>query len=150
MAKAISFIRPSEEERAKKTVQPDAALEEAMALLAALHEAGFLSLLKGAVLSRNEVLEIIVQAINSDEGKRFLKNIIQLLMLFGSKELEKAIGVSRAVLTNMEEAAASLEDPPPKWRHLLAAVNDPDVRRGLAFLLAVAKALGRAFRSPQS
>ncbi|MBE3596876.1 MAG: DUF1641 domain-containing protein [Hydrogenibacillus sp.] len=49
----------------------------------------------------------------------------------------------------MGEAASALEDTPPKWRRLLAAANDPDVRRGLALLVAVAKALGRAFRAPQ-
>jgi uncharacterized protein YjgD (DUF1641 family) len=121
--------------------------EHAEALLAAcdvlqgLHDRGVLELAKGALGSSEKVLQIVVDAGNTPEVIRGIRNVMVLAKILDSIEPELLEEVERAVSKGLTDARTS---PAPSWWQLLRQAMGRDSRRALGLATGVLAALGKS------
>ena len=128
--------------------------EHAEALLAAcdilqgLHDKGLLELAKGALGSGEKVLEILVEAGNTPEVIRGIRNIMVLTKLFAGIDPTLLENLAAAVPDALSKAKT---EKPPGLIHLASKATSADTRRMLAILLKVAEAMGKGLdpKSPK-
>ncbi len=148
MARPITLEPPRSDPRAELIARLDQApTKHTEALLAAydvlesLHNRGVLDLLHGALQSENKLLEILVDAANSPESIRGLRNLVQLVKMLGEIDPESLRVWTRVV----PDALKSMTEPTGKmglWK-LLHQFRNPNVRRGIAAINKLLETLGR-------
>jgi uncharacterized protein YjgD (DUF1641 family) len=124
--------------------------EHAEALLAAydilqgLHDRGALDLLKGALGSSDKVLQILVDAGNTPEVIRGIRNLMIMAKIFEGIDPELLEGLERAV---PEGLAAAQSAEPPGFLELLKKLFSRDTRRVMAIMACVMDSLGKSLGS---
>ena len=130
----------------------DAPKEHAEALLAAcdilqgLHDKGLLELAKGALGSGEKILEILVEAGNSPEVIRGIRNFMILTKLFATLEPQLLEHLADAVPKALVEAKT---EKPLGVVGLLGKLSNPDTRRMLTIMTRVVEKLGKDLGSEQ-
>ena len=125
----------------------NAPLEHAEALLAAyevlqgLQDRGVLEMLRGALGSRDKVLQILVDAVNTPEAIRGIRNFMILTRIAGTLEPELLEALAQAVPEGM--AQAEMPEPLGLWK-LLKKLSSQDGRRALTALTTVLESLGKS------
>jgi uncharacterized protein YjgD (DUF1641 family) len=119
------------------------ALLEAYEVLQALHDRGVLDLMRGALGSGDEVLEIAIAAAQSPGSIRGIRNLLLLVNMLGAidPEVLKAFtqGVPKAFQLMVREP-----EPPGLWRLIQDFLWNQDFRHGLAALNTMLEAFGRS------
>lgn len=149
MSQPIPLDVPARDPRVElQTRLQNAPTEHADALLSAyevlqgLHDRGVLDLMRGALGSRDKVLEIAVGAMNTPESVRGIRNLIILATILGTVEPELVEGFARSFPEAIVATKAHGEKPPG----ILAIMNhfrNPNVRRGLVLVNSLLEAFGR-------
>lgn len=109
-------------------------------LVAALHEAGLLRALTGAVRASPEIAELVVTRLDP-ERLRGLFALAGLASVLSPDGAERFVAGARAAAAAADDAVTG---DPPSLVGLLRRLNDPDVRRGAAAVLAALGAFGAA------
>lgn len=134
----------------------EAPVEHAEALLAAyevlqgLHDRGALELMRGALGSTDEVLEIAVDAAKSPHAIRSLRNLVQLANLLGEIDPDQLRQLTKPV---PETINAGPNSDPPGWLKMLGLLLwNKDLRRamwkGATFLETIGKNLAKPPTKP--
>ena len=124
--------------------------EHAEALLATydvlqgLHDKGVLDLLKGALGSSEKVLQILVEAGNTPEAIRGIRNLMILAKILDGIEPELLEGLERAVPAGLAEAQNA--KPLGFWL-LLRKLCSRDTRRVLIATACILQSLGKSLGS---
>jgi len=124
--------------------------EHAEALLAAfdivqgLHDKGLLELAKGALGSGEKVLDILVEAGDSPEVVRGIRNFIILTKLFATLEPKLLEHLADAVPKALVEAKT---EKPLGLVGLLGKAANSDTRRMLTIMIRVVESLGKDLRA---
>lgn len=148
MAQPIPLEAPPRDPRiALQSRLQEAPAEHAEALLAGyevlqgLHDSGVLDLLRGALGSRDKVLEVAVGAVGSAESIRVVRNLIILVNTLGA--------IEPAVLKTLAEAAPQAlnmmvrqPEPPGLWRLVKDFLWNQDFRHGLAAVNTMLEVFG--------
>lgn len=121
------------------------ALLESYELLQQLHESGVLRLLSGALGSRDKILETAVDAANSTEGIRALRNAIILGKMLGSINPDLLQGFAVAMSQTLSCQAPTAE--PPGLFKLLAEFRHPELRRSMALINNFLEILGTELKT---
>ncbi|APW63294.1 DUF1641 domain-containing protein [Paludisphaera borealis] len=124
------------------------ALLSALELLQGLHDRGALDLMRGAVGSRDKVLEILVEAANSPESIRGVRSLIVMINMLGAIEPEALATCTRAVPTALKLMTQQPERP-SLWRLIRDFTWDKDVRRGHFALITLLRSLGKSLAAGQ-
>src|SRR5215471_4322013 len=139
MARAIGWERelrdPREELRKRLEQAPEQhaeALLESYELLQLLHDSGVLRLLRGALGYSNGILETAVNAANSEEGIRGLRNAIILAKMLGSINPDLLQGFAVA-MTETLGCQKPIAEPPGLFK-LFAEFRQPELRRSMALV----------------
>lgn len=126
-------LHPTRDPRAElRDRLENAPIEHAEALLAgyevlqALHDQGALEMARGIILSRDRLLEMIVDAAKSPEALRGIRNLILLAKLASAVDLE------------------STPREPLSLLQLARKLNSPNSRRALTALTLSLEAAGKA------
>ncbi|MFB4164058.1 DUF1641 domain-containing protein [Alteribacillus sp. JSM 102045] len=155
MAKAIEKIKKvevSEEEKREQDLKEieNALIENKDAILQTVdiihhaEEKGLLSMLNGLISEGDQVLHVLVEAVNKPENTNAMRNLLLMLGTFGLinvKQLEPLLlkvnaGMSRvAENTDTEKKTGYLE--------LARSLKDPEVNRALTLLLSFLKGMGQ-------
>jgi uncharacterized protein YjgD (DUF1641 family) len=120
--------------------------EHAEALLAAydvlqgLHDKGVLELAKGALGSGDKVLEILVNAANSPEVIRGIRNFMIMIKLFGTLDPNLLEHLAQAI---PEALAETKTQKPLGLLQLLSKLSNQDTRRILTIATRVVESLGK-------
>ena len=148
MARPIPLTLPARDPRAELRARlEEAPAEHAEAILAAyevlqgLHDRGVLDLVRGALGSGDKVIEIAVEAAQSPQSIRGLRNLILLINMLGKIEPEQLAKLTRAVPEAMQTTARQL-DQPGIWKPMRDLFLNRDARRGLMAFIAVLEAFG--------
>jgi uncharacterized protein YjgD (DUF1641 family) len=126
----------------------DAPAEHAEALLAGyqvlqgLHDAGVLDLLRGALGSKDKVLEIAVGAASSPESIRAIRNLLILFNVLSSIEPDVLKCFSQAAPSALNQMIQQPERP-GLWRLLQDFFWNQDFRHGLAAVNTMLEVFGR-------
>lgn len=147
MARPIPLTIPARDPRAELTSRLQTApVEHAEAILAAyevlqgLHDHGVLDLLRGALGSGDRVLEIAVNAANSPESIRGMRNLILLVRLLGEIDPQKLANLTQAVPQAL--APPDRDSKPPGVWKLISSLWNPNVRRGLGTGISLLESFG--------
>jgi uncharacterized protein YjgD (DUF1641 family) len=152
MARAIGLevmTRDAREELHRKVEQaPEehaAALLESYELLQQLHESGVLRLLSGALGSRDKIVETAVDAANSTEGIRALRNTIILFKMFGSinPDLLQSFAVAMSQTLGCQPPIVE----PPGMFKLIAEFRHPELRRSIGLINKFLEVLGTELKT---
>jgi uncharacterized protein YjgD (DUF1641 family) len=125
----------------------DAPQEHAEALLAAydilqgLHDRGALELLKGALGSGDKILQILVDAGNTPEVIRGIRNLMILAKIFDGIEPELLEGLERAT---SEGLAAARNKESLGFLGLLKKLFSRDTRRVITLAACVMESFGKS------
>jgi len=127
--------------------------EHAEALLAAydvlqkLHDRGVLELLRGGLGSGDKVLQILVDATNTPEAIRGIRNLILLAKMADSIQPELLEGLAKAVPESLELAKTR---KPLRLLQLVRKLRGQDARRALTAMTQVLEAVGKGLKSGDS
>jgi len=149
MAEPIPLNLPPRDPRAELLARLEVApAEHAEAMLAAyevlqgLHDQGVLEIVRGALGSKDDLLEIGVAAAKSPDAIRGFRNAILILKLLGEIDPEVLKTFTQAMPQTLA-AVANPSAPPGMWR-LLKGFTNKDTRRGLAAIQAMLETFGRS------
>jgi uncharacterized protein YjgD (DUF1641 family) len=122
------------------------ALLEAYDVLQGLHDRGVLDLMRGALGSGDQVLEIAVAAAQSPGSIRGIRNLLLVVNMLGAIEPE----VLKAFTQGVPEAFRKMvlePEQPGLWSLMKDFLWNPDFRHGLAALNTMLEAFGRSLSS---
>lgn len=119
----------------------DPAAEQLDDLVTALHDSGLLRAITGAVRASPELAELVVTRLDP-ERLRGLFALAGLTAVLSPDGAERFVAGARAAAGAADEAVTTAE--PPSLVGLLRRLNDPDVRRGAAAVIAALGAFGAA------
>jgi uncharacterized protein YjgD (DUF1641 family) len=149
MAQPITLEPPRTDPRlALQARLENAPAEHAEALLAAyevlqgLHDRGALDLMRGALGSGDEVLEIMVAAAQSPASIRSIRNLLLVFNMLGAIDPE----ILKAFTQGIPQAFRSMvlePEPPGLWNLIKDFLWNSDFRKGLAALNTMLEAFGR-------
>src|SRR6266404_5664571 len=149
MAQPIHLQMPARDPRAELQVRlQNAPLEHAEALLSAyqvlqgLHDRGVFELLRGALGSSDKVIEIVVEATQTPESIRGIRNLIILGKILGTIEPELVEGFARSLPEAIAFTKAHESKPPGFWG-VLKKFRNRNFRRGLVLVNSMLEAFGR-------
>ncbi len=149
MSHPILLEVPARDPRAElQTRLQNAPVEHAEALLSAyevlqgLHDRGVLDLMRGALGSRDKVLEVLVDAMNTPESIRGIRNAVILAKILGNIEPELVEGFARSLPEAIALTKAHEAKPPGIWR-ILSRFRSRNFRRGLVLVNSLLEAFGR-------
>ena len=123
--------------------------EHAEALLAAyqvlqgLHDSGVFDLMRGALGSRDKVLDVAVQAAGSPNSIRALRNLLLLTNMLGSIEPELLQTFTRAGPEALKKMVRQPERP-GLWMLIKDFLWNQDFRHGLAAINTLLEVLGKS------
>jgi uncharacterized protein YjgD (DUF1641 family) len=148
MAEPIPLTKPPRDPRRELQARLDAApLEHAEALLDSLelleqlHQRGVLELLRGALGAGDQILERTVEAAESPDGIRALRNLLILgkwLSSINPELLQCVANASAATLGSEEKPVIE----PPGLFALLSQFRQPELRRSIALINRFLDVLG--------
>jgi uncharacterized protein YjgD (DUF1641 family) len=122
------------------------ALLAAYEVLQGLHDRGVLDLMRGALGSGDEVLEIAVAAAQSPGSIRGIRNLLLLVNMLGAIDPD----VLKAFTQGVPEAFRKMvlePERPGLWSLIKDFLWNPDFRHGLAALNTMLEAFGRSLSS---
>jgi uncharacterized protein YjgD (DUF1641 family) len=140
---------PAEELQSKLREAP---AEHAQALLSVyevlqgLHDAGVLDLLRGALGSRDEVIEVGVEAAGSEASVRALRNAVLLAKMLGEIDPAMLKTVTEAVPRALSMMIRQPEKP-GLWTLLKDFLWNPDFRHGMAAVNTLLEVFGKSLAS---
>jgi uncharacterized protein YjgD (DUF1641 family) len=118
-----------------------AAILDSYELLQALHEAGVLELLRGAVSAKDQMVETAVNAAQSAEAVHALRNAIIWGRMMGSINPELMQCIANAVGETLGSERRPVIDPPGLFS-LLGQFRRPELRRSVALINRFLETLG--------
>jgi uncharacterized protein YjgD (DUF1641 family) len=152
MAKPIPLELPKRDPREELHSRLEQApIEHAEAVLASfevlqgLHNSGVLELLRGVLGGGDKVLEIVVDASQTPETIRGIRNLIIMTKILGSMDPELLKKLTEAIPDVLVGVAKAQETEPPGFWETLRILRSKNLRRGLAVANNLLEALGRNF-----
>jgi uncharacterized protein YjgD (DUF1641 family) len=149
MAEPIRFDVPPPDSRAllrerlERAPQQHAdAILAAYDLLQALHDRGILDITRTALMASDELLEKVVEGINTPSSIRALRNLVFWQGILGSIEPKWFRGLTEAVPEGLEKATAERDRPVRLWSLLRRALSKNSLR-GLAAGVDFLESFGR-------
>ncbi|SRR6266853_2227790 len=157
MARPIPLELPKRDPREELLSRLEKApAEHAEAILAGfevlqgLHDRGVLELLRGVLDGSDKILEIVLEASNSLEAIRGIRNLLIMSKVVGSIDPEVLKKFAVAVPDAIVGAATAQEKEPPGFWGALRILSSRHLRRGLAVAKNVLEALGKNFSVEKS
>jgi uncharacterized protein YjgD (DUF1641 family) len=149
MAQPIPYHAPPLDPRALLRERLERAPEKhAEAVLAAydllqeLHDRGILDVTRSALTASDELLEKVVEGVNTPGAIRALRNLVFWQGILGSIEPKWFKGLVQAIPEGLAVATAEREEPVRVWKLLRRALSK-DSLRGLAAAVDFLESFGR-------
>ena len=149
MAQPIPFHAPGidkrEALRARLEQAPEKHAEAILAaydLLQALHDRGILDVATSALRASDELLDQVVEAANTPEAIRALRNLMFWRQVLGRIEPAWFQGIFQAIPDGLATATAQRDEPVSLWKLLRRALNRNSLR-GLAAGIDFLESFGR-------
>jgi uncharacterized protein YjgD (DUF1641 family) len=118
------------------------ALLAAYEVLQGLHDRGVLDLMRGALGSGDKVLEIAVEAVQSQTSIRGIRNLLLMINTLGAIEPELLKTFMQIIPQTLQTMIRNPE-PPGLWRLIQDFLWNQEFRRGMATLNTFFEVLGR-------
>jgi uncharacterized protein YjgD (DUF1641 family) len=149
MAQPIPFHTPAIDKRDVLRTRLEQAPEHhaeailaAYDLLQALHDRGILDVTTSALRAGDELLENVVDAANTPDAVRAIRNLLFWRQVLGRIEPTWFQGIFEAIPDALATATAERNEPVGVWRLLRRATNK-DSLRGLAAAVDFLESFGR-------
>lgn len=119
------------------------AREELEALIETLHASGTLRVLMGFFGRFDDVSEVALEQLLTDEGQHAMANLTVLAKPLLHVDPDHMQAFQEGTEKGLGAASESIKDEPPGLLSLIRQLNDPDTRRGLYAALTLLQTLGR-------
>ena len=117
------------------------AMLSAFELLQVMHDQGVLDIARGALSTRDEILETLATDASTPEAIRAIRNLLSLRRILGSIEPERFQAILEAIPEGIAQASAQPEKPATLFG-LLRRLTDKDSLRALAAAVDFLHSLG--------
>jgi len=124
------------------------AILSAYEVLQGLHDRQVLETLRGLLGSEGKVLEVLVEALNTPEATRGIRNLIILAKTIGSIDPALLNALGGAFPPALAQAKSEAKNPPGLWA-LFQRFRRPDSRRGLSVVNSLLEIWGRNLAAEQ-
>lgn len=126
------------------------AADDLARLLETLHTSGTLRVLNGLLAQFQDVMAVVLDGLNTDEGRAGLANLLTLAKLLGHIDADGLDRFVAALDRALAAAGARLEeeDDAPGTLSVLGKLRQPEVRRGLDAALTLVGTLGTQLHDP--
>jgi uncharacterized protein YjgD (DUF1641 family) len=155
MARSIPLTLPVRDPRAELQTRLENAPEEhaeaildAYEVLQGLHDRGVFDLFRGALGSGDKVLEIAVDAAQSPQSIRGIRNLLLVINMLGTIDPEQLRALTRAAPQALK-ATAEQPEPPGLWKLLSEFLWNHDIRRGLLAFKMLLETFGSNLATPK-
>jgi uncharacterized protein YjgD (DUF1641 family) len=118
------------------------ALLSAYEVLQGLHDRGVLDLMRGALGSGDQVLEIVVNAAQSPGSIRGIRNLLLMVNTLGAIDPE-LLKTFMQIIPQTLQTMIKNPEPPGLWRLIQDFLWNQEFRRGMAALNTFLEVLGR-------
>ena len=147
MAQPLDYAPPT----APPGEQAFTAQDDLNRLLETLHTSGTLRVLNGLVARFQDVMAVVLDGLNTDEGRNGLANLLVLAKLLGTIDADGLDRFVAALDRALAEAGERLDDADdaPGSLTVLKKLRQPEVRRGLDAALTLLGTLGSQLHDPQ-
>jgi len=149
MAQPITLEIPPRDPRKELIARLERApVEHAEAILSAyevlqgLHDRQLLEMIRGVLGSEGKVLEVAIEAMNSPEAVRGIRNLIILAKTIGSIDPALLSALAGAFSPALAQAKFEAKNPPGLWA-LFQRFRRKDSRRGLSVVNSLLETWGR-------
>jgi uncharacterized protein YjgD (DUF1641 family) len=115
-------------------------------ILQGLHDRGLLDLVKGALGSSEQVLQILVNTANTPEVIRGIRNLVVLAKIADGIDPKLLEGLAQALPAGLAEAEKP--KPPGLW-HLLQKFRSPNTRRVMVAAAYILESVGETLRGAE-
>jgi uncharacterized protein YjgD (DUF1641 family) len=124
------------------------ALENMLALVQQLHDAGFLEAALAMVEARAQIAQTVIEQTLRPEAVRVMQNLVAAGGTLTRLDPKTTGDLARSLVAGMDAARAELDRGKPVTVFELArALGDPDVNRGIRFALTFLQGFGKGLRS---
>lgn len=120
-------------------------------LVRTLHESGTLRVANGLIAQFAEVSSVLLEQLDTEEGRNGLSNVLILLRGLGHIDSDGTDRFIKALTEGLDAAGERLkkQDDPPNMLKLAAKLREPEVRRGLDAVLTLVGTLGKELAQPE-
>ncbi len=122
------------------TEQHAEAVETAYEVLQLLHDRGVLNLLRGLLVAGDRVIDTLVEAVDTPESIRAIRNFLLLTKFFGNIRPEV---LNNLVLAATEGAQREKSHKAPGFFELYRRLRSADTRHALAVTLDLMESVGK-------
>ncbi|RSL30186.1 DUF1641 domain-containing protein [Salibacterium salarium] len=155
MGKAIETIKKmetnEEEERSRDLREiEDTLIENKEVILQTIdilhhaHEKGLLSLLNGTLSEGDQVLHVLVEAINKPENTNTIRNMLLMMGTLGMIDFKQLEPILLKVNAGMSRVAENSEtEQKTGYLDLAKSLKDPEVNRAITLILNFLKGMGQ-------
>ena len=121
-------------------------------LVRTLHDSGTLRAVNGLLAQFAEVNAVLLEQLDTEEGRNGLSNVLILLRGLGHVDSDGTDRFVKALTAGLGAAGERLKknDDPPNMLKLAAKLREPEVRRGLDAMLTLVGTLGKELAQPDS
>jgi len=112
-------------------------------VLQGLHDRGVLDLMRGALGSGDKVVDIVVDAANSPDAIRSIRNLLLLVNMLGAIDPEELAALTRAIPQALKSISEQPE-PPGLFRSMKDLFSSHDARRSLSALTTMLETFGKS------
>lgn len=119
------------------------ALLELYDIVQALHDRGALDMVRSAIASSDDVLEILVDAANSPRSIRGMRNLLNMVNMLGDIDPAVLKALTQAIPTAMHQAVTQ-PDKPGLWRLVKDFLWNRNFRHGLAVVNKMLESIGNS------
>lgn len=123
--------------------------EDWKAILESLDEAGMLSFLRAIVEQRQPMTDKLIKKMDSAPTKNGVKTFIRMMMALGDFDPEGIDATAKALAQGFavaQQAAAEPEADKMSVWSLMGQLKNPDVARGMHFVMGLLEGFGQALK----
>ena len=146
MAQPLAYVpapargETPEERLHKATAAHADAIVDGYEVLQLLHDRGVLELMRGMLGAGDQVVETVVDAVNTPDATRAIRNFILLTKFFGSIPSEVLNSMAHTVIDGSHKKKA--QKAPSLWQ-LFCRLRQENTRHALGVMLDLAESFGK-------
>lgn len=124
------------------------AIEQTLEIIDLLSQKGMLDIVQAFLEQSGDILTVVVEQAKQPQYAKGLKNVLGLVQLLGTVDIGVLSNGLKAISQAAERAESGEAPTVDGLFPMLAALQDPDIKRAISFGIDALRQLGQAMKPP--